>query len=78
MLAQLEHNHMSKESPILVRLFKEEAELEVWKKDSSGRFALLKTSPSISVTRTLLTAHTAERAETSWYTAIAHRAVATP
>lgn len=45
MLAQLEHKHMSKESPILVRLFKEEAELEVWKKDSSGRFALLKTYP---------------------------------
>jgi murein L,D-transpeptidase YafK len=45
MLAQLKHKHMSKESPILVRLFKEEAELEVWKKDSSGRFALLKTYP---------------------------------
>src|SRR5271169_6444700 len=45
MLAQLEYKHMSKESPILVRLFKEEAELEVWKKDSSGRFALLKTYP---------------------------------
>ena len=45
MLAQLEHKHMSKELPILVRLFKEEAELEVWKKDSSGRFALLKTYP---------------------------------
>ena len=36
---------MSKESPILIRLFKEESELEVWKQDTSGRFALLKTYP---------------------------------
>jgi murein L,D-transpeptidase YafK len=36
---------MSKESPILVRLFKEESELEVWKQDNSGRFELLKTYP---------------------------------
>ena len=37
--------HMPAESPILVRIFKEEAELEIWKKDSSGRFAHLKTYP---------------------------------
>ncbi|MEZ5889469.1 MAG: hypothetical protein R3D52_03885 [Xanthobacteraceae bacterium] len=37
--------NMSIESPILVRIFKEESELEVWKKDYSGRFALLKTYP---------------------------------
>jgi murein L,D-transpeptidase YafK len=36
---------MSKESPILVRIFKEESELEVWKEDQSGRMALLKTYP---------------------------------
>ena len=36
---------MDLQSPILVRLFKEEAELEVWKQDRSGRFALLKTYP---------------------------------
>ncbi|MEH2564324.1 murein L,D-transpeptidase family protein [Bradyrhizobium sp. AZCC 2289] len=36
---------MDLNSPILVRLFKEEAELEVWKQDRSGRFALLKTYP---------------------------------
>ena len=36
---------MDLHSPILVRLFKEEAELEVWKQDRSGRFALLKTYP---------------------------------
>ena len=36
---------MDMESPILVRLFKEESELEVWKQDRDGRFALLKTYP---------------------------------
>jgi murein L,D-transpeptidase YafK len=45
MVAELEHRNMPKESPILVRLFKEEAEFEVWKQDTSGRFALLKTYP---------------------------------
>ncbi|WP_181703054.1 L,D-transpeptidase family protein [Chthonobacter albigriseus] len=32
-------------SPILVRLFKQESELEVWKQDRAGRYALLKTYP---------------------------------
>ena len=32
-------------SPILVRIFKEESELEVWKQETTGRFALLKTYP---------------------------------
>jgi murein L,D-transpeptidase YafK len=45
MLAEIEQKNMSKESPILVRLFKEESELEVWKQDNSGKFALLKTYP---------------------------------
>ena len=45
MLAEIERQNMSKESPILVRLFKEESELEVWKEDRSGRYALLKTYP---------------------------------
>jgi murein L,D-transpeptidase YafK len=36
---------MDLQSPILVRLFKEEAELEVWKQDRTGHFALLKTYP---------------------------------
>jgi murein L,D-transpeptidase YafK len=45
MLAELERKHMPKESPILVRLFKEEAELEVWKQDDTGRFGLLATYP---------------------------------
>jgi murein L,D-transpeptidase YafK len=45
MLAELERRKMAKESPILVRIFKEESEFEVWKADQSGRFALLKTYP---------------------------------
>jgi len=45
MLATLKTKHMDKESPILIRVFKEEAELEVWKQDDSGRFALLSTYP---------------------------------
>ena len=36
---------MEKDSPILARIFKEEAELEVWKIDRSGQYALLKTYP---------------------------------
>jgi murein L,D-transpeptidase YafK len=36
---------MSKDSPILVRIFKEESELEVWKEDKTGRYTLLKTYP---------------------------------
>src|SRR5262247_434051 len=45
MLATLKEKNMEKESPILMRIFKEEAELEVWKQDDSGRFALLRTYP---------------------------------
>jgi murein L,D-transpeptidase YafK len=45
MVAELERRKMAKESPILVRIFKEESEFEVWKTDASGRFALLKTYP---------------------------------
>src|SRR5436309_2630286 len=45
MMAEIESKNMPKESPILVRIFKEESELEVWKEDKSGRFALLNTYP---------------------------------
>jgi len=44
-LAELETKNMAKESPILIRIFKEESELELWKVDKSGRFALLRTYP---------------------------------
>ena len=45
MLADLESRGMAKESPILVRIYKEESEFEVWKVDKTGRFALLHTYP---------------------------------
>ena len=44
-LADLRAKNMAKDSPILVRIFKEEAELEVWKQDDSGRFALFRSYP---------------------------------
>src|SRR5262245_50224692 len=45
LLSLLRQKKMPKHSPILVRLFKEEAELEVWKQDTTGRFQILKTYP---------------------------------
>ena len=45
MITDIEEKNMAKESPILVRIFKQESELEVWKEDKNGRFALLKTYP---------------------------------
>jgi murein L,D-transpeptidase YafK len=45
MKAELAAKNMPIESPILVRLFKQEAELEVWKQDAGGRYELLKTYP---------------------------------
>jgi murein L,D-transpeptidase YafK len=45
MVASMQAKNMPTESPMLVRLFKEEAELEVWKQDASGRYELLKTYP---------------------------------
>lgn len=45
LLSEIETKNMDKGSPMLVRLFKQEAELEVWKQDRTGHFALLKTYP---------------------------------
>jgi murein L,D-transpeptidase YafK len=45
MLTEIENKNMAKESPILVRIFKQESELEVWKEDKNGKFALLKAYP---------------------------------
>ncbi len=44
-LSLISDKNMDKESPILVRIFKEEAELELWKVDRNGQYALLKTYP---------------------------------
>jgi len=45
LLSLLQQKKMTKSSPIVMRIFKEEAELEVWKQDISGRFQILKTYP---------------------------------
>src|SRR3982075_3305022 len=45
LVADMAAKDMDLQSPMLVRLFKQEAELEVWKQDRSGHFALLKTYP---------------------------------
>jgi murein L,D-transpeptidase YafK len=45
LLAAMVEKDMDLQSPILIRLFKQEAELEVWKQNRSGKFELLKTYP---------------------------------
>ena len=45
MVAELDKKNMDKDSPILIRAFKQESELEVWKQNRDGQFALLKTYP---------------------------------
>ena len=45
MLADITAKNMDKESPILARIFKEEAEMEIWKQTRDGEYALLKTYP---------------------------------
>jgi len=45
MLSDIASKNMDKESPILVRIFKEESELEVWKQTRDGQYALLKSYP---------------------------------
>ncbi|MET4237724.1 murein L,D-transpeptidase YafK, partial [Bradyrhizobium sp. RT10b] len=42
LLSLLRQKKMPKYSPILVRVFKQEAELEVWKQDTTGLFKILK------------------------------------
>jgi murein L,D-transpeptidase YafK len=45
LLSLIRQKRMPKLSAILMRVFKEEAELEVWKQDATGRFQLLKIFP---------------------------------
>ena len=45
LLSMFRQQKMPKHSLILVRIFKEEAELEVWKQDTTGRFRILKIFP---------------------------------
>ncbi|MEZ0169252.1 L,D-transpeptidase family protein [Microvirga sp. TS319] len=44
-MALMSTKGMSKNDPILVRAYKKESELEVWKRGSNGKYALLKTYP---------------------------------
>ncbi|WP_264050547.1 L,D-transpeptidase family protein [Methylobacterium flocculans] len=44
-LALMAQKGMSQNDPILIRTFKKEAELEVWKRGTNGQYALLKTFP---------------------------------
>ena len=45
LVAEMSRKSMSPSAPILIRIFKQESELEIWKRDRTGRFALLKTYP---------------------------------
>lgn len=44
-ISQMTSKGMKKDSAVLVRIFKQESELEVWKVNSSGNYALFKTYP---------------------------------
>ncbi|KQP94726.1 hypothetical protein ASF60_00490 [Methylobacterium sp. Leaf113] len=44
-VALMTQKGMSQNDPILIRAFKKEAEMEVWKRASNGQYALLKTFP---------------------------------
>jgi murein L,D-transpeptidase YafK len=44
-MALMSTKGMSKDDPILIRAYKKESELEVWKRGSDGKYALLKTYP---------------------------------
>ena len=43
--ALMSEKGMSKDQPIIIRSFKKESELEVWKRRANGQYALLKTYP---------------------------------
>ncbi|MCC4300101.1 L,D-transpeptidase family protein [Aurantimonas coralicida] len=45
LVAEMSRKSMSSSAPILIRIFKQESELEIWKRDRGGQFALLKTYP---------------------------------
>lgn len=44
-VALMEANGSSKSAPVLIRAYKKEAELEIWKMKADGRYAYLKTFP---------------------------------
>ena len=44
-LRHMESLNMDRAAPILIRIYKEESTLEVWKQDRTGKFSLLKSYP---------------------------------
>src|SRR6266516_8156308 len=44
-LRQMESLNMDRDAPVLIRIYKEESTLEVWKQDRTSKFALLNTYP---------------------------------
>jgi murein L,D-transpeptidase YafK len=44
-LRQMEGLNMDRSAPILIRIYKEESTLEIWKQDRSGKFVLLNSYP---------------------------------
>ncbi len=45
LVSEMRSKGMSPADPILIRIFKQESELEVWKRDRTGSYGLLKTYP---------------------------------
>ena len=45
LIGAMAKNGSKPESPVLVRIFKQESELEIWKQNKSGQYALLNTYP---------------------------------
>lgn len=45
LISEMAKKDTKPESPVLVRIFKQESELEVWKENKAGEYALLKTYP---------------------------------
>src|SRR5688500_14569154 len=45
LVAEMQRKSMSPASPVLMRIFKQESQLEIWKQDKTGNYALLKTYP---------------------------------
>lgn len=45
LLAEMQTKGMTASDPILIRIFKRESELEIWKQDNRGNYALLKVYP---------------------------------
>jgi murein L,D-transpeptidase YafK len=52
-IKQMEALNMDRAAPILIRIYKEENTLEVWKQDRNGRFALLNSYPICKFSGTL-------------------------